>query len=146
MICRKRIFSLLVLTIFLINPLATLIPIQEEGFLDSDELIAQILRGLGLRKQKKENFFTVQALRNNSILNSQNIDPFRIHSKQSEYSIPGWADTRWKYRKNITIDSTKVSSNLNNFPVLIDLYDVDLQKQAQASGNDICLLMPQDQF
>jgi len=42
-----------------------------------------------------------------------------------------------KFRKNITVDSTKVSADLINFPVLIDLYDSDLQQDAQASGNDI---------
>ncbi len=55
---------------------------------------------------------------------------------QSDYSSPNWMDTRWRYRKNITISASQVSADLTNFPVLIDLYDIDLQ-QALTSGNDI---------
>jgi len=44
----------------------------------------------------------------------------------------------WPYRKPITIDHTKVTAALTNFPVLISLTtDADLQANAQASGNDI---------
>ena len=57
------------------------------------------------------------------------------------FSISGaaadWFDTRWQYRKEITVDHTKVSSNLTNFPVLIDITDTDLQSKAQSDGDDI---------
>jgi hypothetical protein len=58
---------------------------------------------------------------------------------QSGYSDPRWGDSgsEWRYRKNITINHTKVSANLINFPVLIDLHDADLHDDAQASGGDI---------
>jgi hypothetical protein len=49
-----------------------------------------------------------------------------------------WYDCSWDYRKNITIDHTKVSGTLAGFPVLISLAsDADLQAHALASGNDI---------
>src|SRR5207237_9073068 len=49
-----------------------------------------------------------------------------------------WYSTAWPYRKAITIDHTKVSATLSNFPVLINLpSDADLAANAQASGNDI---------
>ncbi|MFW9884508.1 MAG: DUF2341 domain-containing protein [Candidatus Thorarchaeota archaeon] len=41
------------------------------------------------------------------------------------------------YRKNITIDNTKVSSDLVGFPLLIDIYDTDLKTETQADGDDI---------
>ncbi|MFI5339006.1 MAG: DUF2341 domain-containing protein [Candidatus Methylomirabilales bacterium] len=48
------------------------------------------------------------------------------------------AASGWLYRKPITINHTKVSAALTNFPVLISLAtDADLQANAQASGNDI---------
>ncbi|MHA2334741.1 MAG: DUF2341 domain-containing protein, partial [Candidatus Hodarchaeales archaeon] len=69
---------------------------------------------------------------------SSNPDLGGIHSKtQSEFSAPNWVDTRWRNRKNLTVDNTKVSADLTNFPVLIDIYDSDLRRDAQASGGDI---------
>ncbi len=56
---------------------------------------------------------------------------------QSQFSIPGWADTRWPFRKNITIDASKVSSDLMNFPVFIEIYDTSLRSTAQTDGDDI---------
>jgi len=49
----------------------------------------------------------------------------------------GWYDTGWQYRKEITIDNTKVSASLSDFPVLIDIIDADLASNAQADGDDI---------
>jgi len=44
----------------------------------------------------------------------------------------------WPFRKEITIDSTKVSGDLTDFPVLVHLNnDSDLAEHAQASGDDI---------
>ncbi|MHA2304107.1 MAG: DUF2341 domain-containing protein [Candidatus Hodarchaeales archaeon] len=121
------------------NIFTIFIPIHGVEFLDSDELGAQFLRGFGFRVQNNEKYSIVPRLRNDPIISPQNIDinPFKTHLKQSEYFITGWADTRWNYRKNITIDSTKVLTDLTNFPTLIDQYDKDLQTDAQASGNDI---------
>ncbi|MHA2407038.1 MAG: DUF2341 domain-containing protein, partial [Candidatus Ranarchaeia archaeon] len=138
MICDRKSFrNILFLTIFFLNIFSLLIPIQGGNLLYSEEVGTQLLRGLGFRVKNKENYSVIPRLTNDSMTNLQNFDPFKTHLKQSEYFISGWADTRWSYRKNITIDNSKVISDLTNFPVLIDLYDEDLQNDAQANGNDI---------
>ncbi|MEO8691176.1 MAG: DUF2341 domain-containing protein, partial [Candidatus Saccharimonas sp.] len=49
-----------------------------------------------------------------------------------------WYNPAWSFRKQITIDHTKVSAAQANFPVLIELpLDTDLKAHAQVSGNDI---------
>ncbi len=52
-------------------------------------------------------------------------------------SALGWYDNYWNYRKEITIDHTKVSVALTDFPVLVDITDSDLQSKAQTDGDDI---------
>ena len=46
----------------------------------------------------------------------------------------------FQYRKTITIDHTKVTANVVNFPVLIDIYDTSLKTHAQSSGADIAFV------
>jgi hypothetical protein len=53
--------------------------------------------------------------------------------------IPWW-DPAWQYRLNVTIDHTKVTANLINFPVLIDLTSTSFATHAQANGNDIAFI------
>ena len=49
-----------------------------------------------------------------------------------------WWNTNWDHCKNITIDHTKVYTNiLRNFPVLIKRTDTDLKNEAQPDGDDI---------
>jgi len=48
-----------------------------------------------------------------------------------------WWDSKWLYRKAITINHTKVSGNLQNFPTLIQLVDSDLASHARPDGHDI---------
>ncbi|MEO8691654.1 MAG: DUF2341 domain-containing protein [Candidatus Saccharimonas sp.] len=49
-----------------------------------------------------------------------------------------WYNGNWQYRKQITIDHTKVASDQVNFAVLVKLAsDSDLVAHAQASGNDL---------
>ncbi|MHA2328293.1 MAG: DUF2341 domain-containing protein, partial [Candidatus Hodarchaeales archaeon] len=112
---------------------------QEDTFLAFDDFIAPFMREIGFKEQQKSNYPHVPRLLSPSSINSQTNQSSSntIHFKQSAYFVPGWADTRWKFRKNITIDYTKVSGTQTNFPVYIDLYDSDLQDDAQASGNDI---------
>jgi hypothetical protein len=45
----------------------------------------------------------------------------------------------WQYRKQITIDHTQVTDDLDNFPVLISTTDADLMK-AQDDGGDILFM------
>lgn len=49
-----------------------------------------------------------------------------------------WYDNSWGYRKEITIDHTKIpNTDQQDFPVLVGLTDSDLQAQAQSNGYDI---------
>ncbi len=52
-------------------------------------------------------------------------------------SSPSWYNSGWEYRKAITIDSTKVDSDLSNFAVLVSLTDANLSSGAQSDGDDI---------
>jgi len=49
-------------------------------------------------------------------------------------------DEGWQYRKNITIDHTKVAGDLTNFPVLVSTIDTDLRDKAQDDGDDILFM------
>jgi hypothetical protein len=65
----------------------------------------------------------------------------------STATAQSWYDTDWSHRKKITIDNTKVSTvdstNLTNFPVLINRTDADWKdaansgRVAQSDGGDI---------
>lgn len=50
-----------------------------------------------------------------------------------------WYNTNWTYRKKITIDNTKVSANLTDFPVYVDLSDLgtDFFSNVNIGGGDI---------
>jgi predicted glutamine amidotransferase len=47
-----------------------------------------------------------------------------------------WWNTDWQYRRVITIDPSKVSSDQTDFPVVIDLTDDTLPTKAQPDGDD----------
>jgi len=49
-----------------------------------------------------------------------------------------WHKTSWGYRKQVILDSSQVPSTLTNFPVLINITDIDLRDNAQDDGDDIC--------
>lgn len=54
------------------------------------------------------------------------------------YVLDPWYNSNWGYRKEITINSSQVPSDLTNFPVLINLSsDSDLVSHAQTDGDDI---------
>jgi len=48
-----------------------------------------------------------------------------------------WWNTSFGYRKLITINSSQISADLTNFPVLVNITDTDLRDDAQNNGNDI---------
>jgi len=48
-----------------------------------------------------------------------------------------WYDTAWQYRKKIVIQYSKVSGDLTNFPILIDVTSSDFVTHAQSDGDDI---------
>ncbi len=57
--------------------------------------------------------------------------------KTIPFTPVGWYSGDWLYRKKITIDHTKVSGSLTDFPVLISITDVDISGKALHTGNDI---------
>jgi len=54
-------------------------------------------------------------------------------------SFDPWANG-WQYRKQVTVDHSKVSAPLTNFPVLIDTTDSDLASKARSDGGDILFM------
>jgi len=51
-----------------------------------------------------------------------------------------WYNGSWLYRKKITVDYTKVSANLTDFPVLVKLAsDSGLADHARSDGYDILI-------
>ncbi|OGH87465.1 MAG: hypothetical protein A3J93_02945 [Candidatus Magasanikbacteria bacterium RIFOXYC2_FULL_42_28] len=48
-----------------------------------------------------------------------------------------WYNASWSYRKTVTIDYTKVSTTLSNFPVMVSTTDSNLSSYASSTGADI---------
>ena len=48
-----------------------------------------------------------------------------------------WYDSDWNFRKQIITDSSKISSDLIGFPLLISIYDIGLHDSTLTNGNDI---------
>ncbi|MHA2156422.1 MAG: DUF2341 domain-containing protein [Candidatus Hodarchaeales archaeon] len=133
----RDIAKLFLIGIFMINIFIIMVPVQDEDFSESDHFFAALLRGLGYKSRKPMNLHHIPAL-TDKISSYQNEMTFSgINAKISDFYVPGWADSRWGFRKNITIENMMVSEDLTNFPVYIEIFDSALQKVAQASGNDI---------
>lgn len=91
-------------------------------------------------------FTSVAGSQNIKIRSNQSTDAIDSDTIQYE-SNPGplplgagvpWGNTNWQYRKEITINHSKVSASLTNFPVLVSLNsDADLANNAQDDGDDI---------
>ncbi|MHA2332967.1 MAG: DUF2341 domain-containing protein, partial [Candidatus Hodarchaeales archaeon] len=148
MLSKQRVFSLLLLLVFVLNFVTLFIneddytsekrklePREKTGYPPSlvNEQWDSALENGGGNHQ-----LDTSPLTSSPDTRSSNIDLGGIRSKiQSDYSNPNWVDTRWRYRKNITIDNTKVSVDLTNFPMLVNLHNSDLRNDAQTSGDDI---------
>jgi len=59
------------------------------------------------------------------------------HINLTWWDPPSWWNTDWAFRKKITLNSSQVTSNQTNFPVLINITDTDLRDKAQSDGDDI---------
>lgn len=66
-------------------------------------------------------------------------DAITFTSGKAELKAPSdWYSDEWAYRKKLTVDNTKVSSDLTNFPLLVNFTsDSDLATSAQDDGDDI---------
>ncbi|OLS31169.1 MAG: hypothetical protein ThorAB25_04900 [Candidatus Thorarchaeota archaeon AB_25] len=75
----------------------------------------------------------------NSIMGTWSYNGDNLPRLYVDYVVPQEEDTIsvLQYRKDLTIDHTKVSSDLEDFPVLVDIYDSDLKTDAQQDGDDI---------
>ncbi|MFW9904399.1 MAG: DUF2341 domain-containing protein [Candidatus Thorarchaeota archaeon] len=56
---------------------------------------------------------------------------------QTPYSTSGWVDSRWRFRKNITIPAVNINEDLIDFPLYLELLDSELQQWARTDGQDI---------
>jgi len=80
---------------------------------------------------------SVNSIINNREKNQNNNINLPSQLRPLDPSDPWW-NTSWQYRKEITINHTKVASNFTNFPVLISLgSDADLASKAQADADDL---------
>ena len=61
-----------------------------------------------------------------------------------DYESSTWWDSGWGYRTLITINSSQVPANLNNFPILVNITDTDLRDDAQNDGDDIAFVLYSD--
>ena len=88
-------------------------------------------------------FQPISRLMNDGLFSNQNEnlknDPYHYSSKiQGGYSLSSWGGIGFNYRKNITVQASKVGADLANFPLLIDIRDAtDIFGATQPSGNDI---------
>ena len=66
-------------------------------------------------------------------------DPASFYSVGVEHEvIPlNQAPTGFQFEKEITVDNTKVDSDVTGFPMLVDIYDADLKTDVQSDGDDI---------
>ncbi len=53
------------------------------------------------------------------------------------YEETPWFDSDWKYRKEIVIDKSQIRSDLEDFPLLVDLKDEDIKDKSRRQGKDI---------
>jgi len=73
--------------------------------------------------------------------NTNSSDLFHSLGTEIDITIPNWVapngSSNWLYRKEVNIDSGKVTGDQVNFPVLIDIKDDDLKIRARSDGRDI---------
>ena len=71
---------------------------------------------------------------------------YLVFSTDDYYDFEGstWWNATWGCRKLITVNSSQISANLNNFPILVNITDADLASKAQNDGDDIAFLLFSD--
>jgi hypothetical protein len=58
----------------------------------------------------------------------------------ASFTNSNWWNVAWRYRNTITVDHSKVAADQTNFPVLIDITDVNLKTKAQIDGDDFAFV------
>jgi len=78
------------------------------------------------------------------MVDSSNIMIRSVQAKNSPIpsiiQLSDWWNSEWIYRKEIIFNHSKIPSDLENFPVLIDIIDDDLVLKAQSDGDDIVFI------
>jgi hypothetical protein len=64
--------------------------------------------------------------------------------KQNLLQANDWWDSEWMYRKEITISSSEIPADLEDFPFLINITDNDLANKVQSDGDDIVFTDEED--
>ena len=67
------------------------------------------------------------------IVNDQGIPTI----KTQRVAEGNWYDSNWDYRKIIVLDSNYITSDLTNFPILVNFTSDDLKENAKEDGSDI---------
>ena len=65
--------------------------------------------------------------------------------QNSEEAGAAWWNDQWLYRKELTINSSQVTADLQNFPMLVSLTDANLGTHAQTDADDIIFIDDQGQ-
>lgn len=139
-----KLYPFLIICLFLISLTSILANYKSDDPIKVLGVNLAFLRGESqLQRNNSIRFQPIPRLMNNTSISNLNGDQennsFRYSSKIHEsYSLPSWGGIGFEYRKNITIDSSKVSADLTSFPLLIDLRDAtDIFGATQPSGDDI---------
>ncbi|MFX1249760.1 MAG: DUF2341 domain-containing protein, partial [Promethearchaeota archaeon] len=134
---QERSSLFLIVGILFLN-IFTLTCFVGEDFSESKGSIPAILRGIGLSGFRMNYFHQIPRLLSSSQNDQTNLSySNRIHFSQSQYSVPGWIDTRWQYRINITIQASQIPGDLTDYPFLVDIFSTDLFNNVQVDGGDI---------
>ncbi len=144
---RIRIFQVqhvVLLTILTLNVFALMINFNSVLGGETEGFTTDLLRGLGVSTHDEDKTkspiprLTAEDLANYNEKNQISRFPVTTSKIANSFSLPTWGGAGFMFRKNITIDSSKVLANLNDFPVLVDLYgDKDLFGVRQSTGYDI---------
>ncbi|PWI47618.1 hypothetical protein CEE45_10655 [Candidatus Heimdallarchaeota archaeon B3_Heim] len=137
-----RNFALLI--ILLLNIFALMINFSSVQGEETEGFTADILRGLGVSLDDEDNQvspvprLTSESLSNFPDRNQLNTLPITTSKIVNSFSLPSWGGLGFGFRKNITVDSSQVATDLTNYSLLIDMGDAfDIFGVTQSSGNDI---------
>ncbi|MHA2277978.1 MAG: DUF2341 domain-containing protein, partial [Candidatus Kariarchaeaceae archaeon] len=142
----KRINSILLLFFLILNTMALVINFDSALAEDAEGFTTDLLRGLGFKvtNSTASQTVTIPKLDNESLSNfvppSYSLSfPSLVQPKIiTSFSLPSWGGLGFGFRKNITIDYSKVTEDLTDFPLLLDLSDAfDIFGVTQSTGNDI---------
>ncbi len=139
-----RVQHIMLLTVLMLNVFALMINFNSVLEGEVEGFTADLLRGFGVpihNEDQSESVIpklTTESLNKIDERNQVNSFPITTSKIVNSFSLPSWGGLGFGFRKNITIDSTKVPTDLTNFPLLIDMKDApDIFGVTQASGKDI---------